>query len=85
MRPDFFIVGAPKCGTTAMADYLAAHPDIYMARKEMHFFGLDLRFGPQFFRRNLTAYLAEFDAWKGQRRVGEASVGISFPPKRPPR
>ncbi len=78
MRPDFFIVGAPKCGTTAMADYLAAHPDIYMARKEMHFFGLDLRFGPQFFRRDLTAYLAEFDAWKGQRRVGEASVWYLF-------
>jgi GT2 family glycosyltransferase len=61
-----------------MADYLAAHPDVYMARKEMHFFGLDLRFGPQFFRRDLTAYLAEFDAWNGQRRVGEASVWYLF-------
>ncbi|MGA2660406.1 MAG: glycosyltransferase [Verrucomicrobiota bacterium] len=78
MRPDFFIVGAPKCGTTAMADYLAGHPEIYMARKEMHFFGADLRFGPQFFRRDLAAYLAEFDAWKGQRHAGEASVWYLF-------
>jgi GT2 family glycosyltransferase len=61
-----------------MADYLAAHPEIYMARKEMHFFGADLRFGPQFFRRNLTAYLAEFDAWNGQRHAGEASVWYLF-------
>jgi len=74
MRPDFFIVGAPKSGTTAMADYLGAHPKIFLARKEMHFFGSDLRFGPQFYRRDLGAYLAEFDGWKGQRRVGEASV-----------
>ena len=78
MKPDFFIVGAPKCGTTAMADYLAAHPEVFMARKEMHFFGADLRFGPQFFRRDLAAYLSEFDAWKGQRRAGEASVWYLF-------
>jgi len=49
-----------------------------MARKEMHFFGMDLRFGPHFFRRDLAAYLAEFDAWNGQRRVGEASVWYLF-------
>src|ERR1700722_5261463 len=35
-KPDFFIVGAPKCGTTAMAQYIAGHPDVFMARKEMH-------------------------------------------------
>ena len=47
-RPDFFIVGAPKCGTSALAHYLAAHPDIFMGRKEMHAFGADLCFGSQF-------------------------------------
>lgn len=73
-KPDVFIVGAPKCGTSAMHQYLAAHPDIYMAKKEMHTFGRDLRFGPQFYRRNVQEYLAEFDARNGQRRAGEASV-----------
>ena len=24
--PTFFVVGAPKCGTTALYSYLAAHP-----------------------------------------------------------
>ena len=71
-------MGAPKCGTTALAAYLAGHPDIYMAQKEMHFFGADLRFGPQFFRRDLEAYRAEFGKWSGQTRTGEASVWYLF-------
>jgi hypothetical protein len=77
-RPDFFIVGAPKCGTTAMSDYLAGHPDVFMARKEMHFFGSDLRFAAHFYRRAEREYLAEFGAWDGQRRIGEASVWYLF-------
>lgn len=76
--PDFFIVGAPKCGTTALDYYLWSHPDIFVAKKEMHFFGADLRFGPQFYRRDRDAYLAEFDAWDGQARVGENSVWYLF-------
>ena len=42
--PDFFIVGAPKCATTALANFLEQHPDIHMLKKETHFFGKDLRF-----------------------------------------
>jgi hypothetical protein len=30
--PDFFIVGAPKCGTTSAADYLKRYPKIFMPR-----------------------------------------------------
>ena len=73
-KPDVFIVGAPKCGTSAMDRYLAAHPDIYMARKEMHVFGADLRFGRQFYRRDQAAYVAEFAQRNGERHAGEASV-----------
>lgn len=36
--PDFFIMGAPKCGTTSMDEWLRAHPRIYMAEKECHYF-----------------------------------------------
>jgi hypothetical protein len=78
MRPDFFIVGAPRCGTTALNHYLSAHPDIYVAKKEMHFFGEDLHFGPNFYRRDKDAYLAEFDARDGQACAGEASVWYLF-------
>lgn len=39
--PDIFLVGAPKCGTSAMYEALRQHPDIFMPeRKEPHYFGL---------------------------------------------
>lgn len=39
-KPDFFIVGAPKCGTTAMYDNLGQHPEVFTPEiKEAHFFG----------------------------------------------
>ena len=41
--PDFFVVGAPKCGTTALHSYLGQHPRIFMpSQKEVHHFGSDL-------------------------------------------
>lgn len=82
-RPDFFIVGAPKCGTTALNHYLAAHPDIFVAKKETHFFGKDLRFGPQlqFYRRYPNEYSSEFAGWNGQTRGGETSVWYLFSQK----
>lgn len=71
MKPNFFIVGAPKCGTTAMNDYLARHPDIFMAKKEIHYFGSDLRV-----RHRITeaAYLSLFKGTTSEKIVGEASV-----------
>jgi len=42
-KPNFFIVGAPKCGTTALSEYLRQHPAIFMSTpKEPSFFCLDL-------------------------------------------
>lgn len=41
-RPDFVIVGAPKCGTTSLASWLAAHPSIFMSPiKEPNYFCFD--------------------------------------------
>lgn len=40
--PNFFIVGAPKCGTTALDAYLQEHPKIFMCEKEPHYFSFDL-------------------------------------------
>jgi hypothetical protein len=77
-KPDVFIVGAPKCGTSAMDQYLAAHPQVFMAKKEMHRFGADLQFGAQFYRRDQEAYLAEFASRNGELHAGEASVWYLF-------
>jgi len=49
--PNFFIVGAPKAGTTSLYHYLDQHPQIYMsAIKEPNFFAKEIReqnFDPQ--------------------------------------
>jgi len=37
-RPNFFIIGAPKCGTTSLDAWLAAHPRIFTAPKELDYF-----------------------------------------------
>lgn len=72
-RPDFLIVGAPRCGTTAMYEYLRRHPGIFMPEhKEPQYFGSDLA--------HLHAPLSEADylgLFKGAKpgqRVGEAST-----------
>lgn len=43
MYPNFFVVGAPKAGTTSLYNYLGQHPAIYMSPiKEPAFFATDL-------------------------------------------
>jgi hypothetical protein len=72
--PNFFIVGAPKCGTTALHAYLAQHPDVLMSDpKEPHYFGSDLEFR---YRRRPSAgqYESYFANADGRSRIGEASV-----------
>jgi hypothetical protein len=61
-----------------MSHYLSGHPEIFMAKKEMHFFGQDLKFRGSLHRHNLDEYLDEFRDCNGQRRVGEASVWYLF-------
>ena len=72
-KPDFFIVGAPKCGTTAMNDYLKQHPDIFIPDvKELQFFGTDLDLvRPEMSREE---YLSHFCSARNEKRIGEASV-----------
>ena len=44
--PDFFIAGAPKCGTTSLYRYLADHPGVAMSpRKEPAFWSPDVPSG----------------------------------------
>lgn len=77
--PDFFLIGAPKCGTSALADYLGQHPEVGMCpRKESHFFADDelhkrQQMHPGRRRKDLAEYLGWFAPLEG-RRLGEASV-----------
>ena len=40
--PDFFLIGAPKCGTTSLFSWLQKHSDTYLPVKEPGFLSLDL-------------------------------------------
>lgn len=72
--PDFYIVGAPKSGTTSLYEYLAGHPDVFLpARKELRHFGADLEVRH---RRTFDrdAFLAEYAAAPAGATLGNAYV-----------
>jgi hypothetical protein len=78
--PDFFIVGAPKCGTTAVSEYLGQHPNICFSHvKEPHFFADDI---PSYkIDRTLADYLRRNFSHFNPRRhhvAGEGSVFYYF-------
>jgi len=79
IKPNLFIVGAAKSGTTAMNDFLNQHPDIFMAKKELHFFGSDLNIN----QSTLTEqeYLDFFKEGQGKKITGESSVWYLFSKK----
>jgi hypothetical protein len=68
--PNLFIVGAPKAGTTALASYLGTHPDVFVAEKELSYFGSDLEFRTVRGRRWRIGYgtYLEWFARHGQAR-----------------
>ncbi len=73
-KPNFFIVGAPRCGTTSMYAYLRQHPEVYVsAHKEPHFFGSDLSPLPGGVREE-ELYLELFAGAGDRPRLGESSV-----------
>jgi hypothetical protein len=73
-KPDVFIVGGPKCGTTSLYTYLKQHPDIFMSEiKEPQYFAADtLRYQRRI--QTLPEYMDCFAAAKGEERIGEAST-----------
>lgn len=62
--PNFFLIGAPKCGTTALAEYLAEREDVFFTKpKEPLFWCTDLGIEPHALRpSSLPEYEALFAA-----------------------
>ena len=75
-KPNFFIIGAPKCGTSSLAAWLGAHPEACMSRpKEPHFF----------YPREKSEYPSVRDyeacfahAGPGETAIGEASTNTMY-------
>ena len=74
--PNLFVVGAPKCGTTSIYEYLKSHPEIFMSEtKEINFFGNDLQWYNSNNRiLNKDQYLQFFKKSNGYKVIGEAST-----------
>lgn len=87
MKPNLFIVGQPKSGTTALHQFLGQHPEIYMSSiKEPHFFCADFHlesdraYGKQRFYdfRSESAYLQLFSKAKNVKIAGESSTNYLY-------
>jgi Sulfotransferase family len=91
MKPNLFIVGQPKSGTTALHQFLGQHPEIYMSSvKEPHFFCADFHlesdraYGKQRFYdyRSESAYLQLFNKAKNKGKnvkiLGESSTNYLY-------
>jgi hypothetical protein len=77
--PDFFVVGHPKSGTTALHAMLSQHPRIFVGEKEPRYFVPEMRLR-DFRRTNETPKdLDEYRAWFAGARP-EQIVGDVSPP-----
>ena len=79
--PDFFVVGAPRCGTTSLCAHLAAHPRICFSKpKEPHYFSKLAGSGGGDLQRD---YLDRCFAHRRPEhlRAGEGSVSTLYSPE----
>lgn len=75
--PDFFLVGAPKSGTTSLYEYLGQHPQIFTPPiKEPHFFACpevkDTYYDVPFVD-TMTEYVEIFKESKNTQKAGDFS------------
>jgi hypothetical protein len=76
-KPNLFILGAAKCGTTSLHAYLDLHPDVFMSEpKEPSFFVPERKHLP----KELEWYQGLFKGAEKARIVGESSTDYT---KRP--
>jgi len=82
--PNFLVIGAGRSGTTSLHHYLMQHPDVFVpsAKAPSFFYAVDESpdrratrdlATQRSFVRDWDSYVRLFDAWSGQRAVGEVS------------
>ena len=77
VTPNFFVVGGPKCGTTAMVEFLRTHPDIFISEpKEPNFLADNMP--AMKFVDSLRDYLNLFKKAKDFKIIGDASIFYMF-------
>ncbi len=87
MKPEFIMIGAQRCGTSALFRYLCGHPHIAPPlHKEIHFFDKAYRQGVEWYLGNFPThvYASVAGRLRGQGMItGEASPYYLFHPHAP--
>ena len=82
MPPSFFVVGAPRCGTSALSKALADNPHISFSKpKETHFFLEDRSNLTVHERRRLYLELFHPNLTRESQAIGDGSVSYLYSPE----
>jgi len=83
--PNFFIVGAPRAGTTTLSEILSKTEGVYMSpHKEPHYFTRSVASSDLYQAiQDKNKYLALFKNVKDEKAIGEASTSYLWDPKAP--
>ncbi|NER78681.1 MAG: sulfotransferase domain-containing protein [Leptolyngbya sp. SIO1D8] len=68
MKPNFFVIGAAKCGSTTISSLLGFHPEIYIVPYEVAFFAKD-----EIYAKGINWYESLFSSAGGAPYIGEHS------------
>lgn len=77
LKPNLFIIGAMKSGTTSLHNYLSTHSDIFMSQpKELWYFVEEKNW-----HKGENWYLSHFQGAKHEKYRGESSADYTMYPK----
>ena len=67
-KPNLFIVGEPKCGTTSLHSMLTQHPELFMSeKKELGYFGMNWDLMTE------QMYMNHYKDVKDEKYIGDSS------------
>lgn len=77
-RPDFIIIGAPKCGTSWLQRALAQHPGILMVPDEIEYFSAHLDYSVEWYFNHFAraAKRGPSDALIGEKSANYCSIPL---------
>lgn len=67
IKPDFVVAGGMRCATGWIRQCLMEHPDIYMARKEPHYYDRN-------YDKGIDWYQNFFEDYNGEKTIGEKTA-----------
>lgn len=86
-KPNFLIIGAPRCGTTYLAKNLASHPDVFLTTGDnedlagdVHFFDANTELGRQNLAKGTEWYFNLFSGAGNAIAIGEKTADYIVDP-----